>query len=179
MRITQKLLRQKFRYFPKTGNLVWRHLPKNAFPNARLYGKHRKKLAGRKAGAICKRFGYVILNIGGRPQRVHRLIWLYVHGEFPSPGVDHINGIRHDNRLKNLRSANHAENNKNAKRCSTNTSGTTGVSFCKQTSKWRASISVNNKAINLGRYPEKSEAIMARRAAAAEYGFHKNHGRIA
>ena len=106
--------------------------------------------------------------------RAHRLVWLYVHGRFPTAFVDHINNIRHDNRLNNLRECSHAENNLNiGKRCD-NSSGIIGVTWHKETNKWRVRAQVDGKDFSLGLYPTKEEAALARKVFVEQ-----NHGDFA
>jgi hypothetical protein len=88
-----------------------------------------------------------------------------VNGDEPNI-IDHIDGNGRNNRLSNLRSATHAENLRNRGAPSHNSSGIKGVSFETATGTWRAQITVNYKAINLGRYPTIELAAQARRAAA-------------
>jgi hypothetical protein len=59
------------------------------------------------------KLGYVYIMVRGRMYAAHRLAWLYVHGEFPKDEIDHINRIRGDNRICNLREATHKENCRN------------------------------------------------------------------
>lgn len=47
--------------------------------------------------------GYVSIHVSGITYYAHRLAWLYVYGEWPNKFIDHINGIRNDNRISNLR----------------------------------------------------------------------------
>jgi ribosomal protein S14 len=75
--------------------------------------------------------------------------------------VDHINHNRLDNRRNNLRIATRAENQANVSLKSTNTSGYKGVSFCKQTKKWRASIGKGKLQITIGRYDTREDAAKA------------------
>lgn len=90
--------------------------------------------------------------IDGRAAYIHRLIWLYHHGDWPTNQVDHINGDKLDNRIKNLREVTAAENTQNVDRG--------GVSFDKRkvTRPWRARIMVHGKPISLGYYDTKQEA---------------------
>jgi len=67
---------------------------------------------------------------------LHRIIWLYVTSKFPPHEIDHINGIKNDNRWKNLRLATHKENTANRGAQANNTSGYKWVG--KFRGKWRA-----------------------------------------
>lgn len=62
---------------------------------------------------------------------------------------DHINNIPTDNRLENLQVITHRENLSKDKN---GTSKFTGVSWCKQTKKWRSSIRINGKSKSIGRF---------------------------
>ena len=57
--------------------------------------------------------------------------------------VDHINRVRDDYRWDNLRLTSPSENNRNKVEGATNTSGTRGVFWYKQTNKWAVQITVN------------------------------------
>ena len=87
-------------YCPDTGIFIWKETRGN---NA---------TAGDIAGSS-SRDGYIRIYLGGRPYLAHRLAWLHSFKEWPDNIVDHINGIRSDNRLDNLRDVTIAENNKN------------------------------------------------------------------
>lgn len=90
--------------------------------------------------------------------------------------VDHENHIRNDNMWKNLRAANNSINQQNSSIRKDNKSGFTGVSWHKQSGKWSAYISINNRSFHIGIFLKLEDAIKARKAANSKYGFHQNHG---
>jgi hypothetical protein len=106
----------------------------------------------------------------------HRIIWIWMTGEQPDT-IDHIDGDGLNNKWSNLRSVKFSDNGKNQKKHTTNTSGYAGVSYRKDSDKWRARIMVNGKPISVGTFQTKEAAIHARDAANSEYGFHENHGK--
>ena len=121
--------------------------------------------------------GYLKIMVLAKRYQSHRLAWLYEKGEFPKNHVDHINGIKGDNRICNLRDATSEENNKNSSFSKANKSGYTGVIWHKSSSNWVARIGHKNKKIHLGCFDDINDAVKARRDAEAKYGFHKNHGK--
>lgn len=150
-------------YNPSTGIFTWK---------ANRASTVRK---GDAAGTKCK--GYIVITIQGKRYQSHRLVWLYMTGNLPTDQIDHINGIKDDNRFCNLREVSNSENAKNSKHRINNTSGHVGVNFEYRGSKWTANIKVDGKKISLGRFDTKEEAIEARKLAEIEHGFHPNHGR--
>ena len=112
-------------------------------------------------------YGYKQVCVNNRNYLMHRVIWLYVHGVWPEKQVDHINGIRDDNRLCNLRLASHLDNCHN--RASTGKSGVVGVSWHKRHDKWIASIKCKGRSVHLGYFNTKPQAKRARKKAEAKY----------
>lgn len=118
---------------------------------------------------------YIYISVLGHKHIAHRLAWLYIYGYFPNE-IDHEDGNGLNNKIDNLRDVSHAENSKNLKHRKDNTSGVMGVIWFKQTNKWRAQIMVNQKTVYLGYYKNFNDAIIARKMAEYELGFHANHG---
>jgi hypothetical protein len=112
--------------------------------------------------------GYMMIGIDGRKYKSHRLAWLYMHGRWPANEIDHINGIRSDNRIENLREATNAENRQNQKVPKNSTSGHIGVNFDKRYGKWRARIKKARKEFSLGYFSSIEDAIAARAKAKAK-----------
>lgn len=93
--------------------------------------------------------GYRVIRIDQRNYKAHRLAWLYVHGEWPAKDIDHINGVRSDNRIANLRDVSRSVNIQNLRRArSDNSSGLLGVS--RNRGRWRAVINLEGKRHHLG-----------------------------
>lgn len=134
-----------------------------------------RSAAGTVAGHTCVGRaggrGYTRICIGGRQHLAHRLAWEIHYGAPPESDLDHINGIRDDNRITNLRLATTTENNRNLSRRRDNTSGHKGVHWSKGAKKWQARICLNKKMKNLGLFSSIEDAAAAyRRAAKAHFG---------
>ncbi len=137
----------RFKYLPDTGQLVWADSPK-------------KRLIGKLAGSFQKD-GYVRVNIkvNGKQTLVlaHHIVWL-MHNETLPDIIDHINRDGADNRIKNLREANPLMNSQNQSMFNTNTSGFVGVSYFRQSGKWKAEIRSNNIHKYLGLFDTPEDA---------------------
>jgi hypothetical protein len=145
--ITQVELKEFLHYEPTTGIFTWLVSP-----------TYSRVKVGDTAGTL-QSTGYNYIQIKGRAYKVHRLAWFYVYGVWPKNQIDHINHVRDDNRIDNLREATNMQN-----RCNTsnNTSGIAGVS-------WRAQIQVAGKNKHLGYFASLEDAAEARRAAETQY----------
>ena len=88
--LTPERLRELLHYDPESGFFTW--LP--------YVGKRGRINAGDRAG--CETGHKIYIGIDGGIYRAHRLAWLYVHGEWPSLVIDHIDGNPHNNNIKNL-----------------------------------------------------------------------------
>jgi hypothetical protein len=156
-KLTAKYVRKILNYDPRTGIFTW------AIPRWPSRFK-----PGDKAGSINGK-GYVDIKIDGISHRASRLAWLYVTDSWPRDQLDHKNGLRADNRFKNLRECNNAENCQNQHLRVDNTSGIQGVNWNKTGKKWHARIMVNLKSIHLGFFDSLKEARTAYAKAKAEY----------
>ena len=131
---------------------------------------------GKVAGCLHKKLGYLVIGFRSKHYYAHRLAWRITNGYWPD-FIDHINGDRADNRISNLREVPKQDNHRNMKCFSNSTTKVPGVSFHKQTSKWRAYITVDTKQRSLGCFDAFEDAVAARKQAEQTHGFHKNHGR--
>lgn len=142
-------LRYLIDYDCATGIFLWKKSPCNSVKVGAI--------AGNEHGT-----GYLQINIDGTKYYAHRLAWFYVHNEWPESDVDHVNGVRHDNRIANLRSVTKAANVQNMRSAtSRNKSGFLGVSHISASQKYRAQIYVDGRHFYLGEYesPEVAHAV--------------------
>ena len=121
--------------------------------------------------------GYLQVRYNGIKYAQHRIIWKIMTGHWPRGQVDHINGVRTDNRWENLREVSGGENSKNRRNQVNNKSGIPGISWCKRSDRWLARISVEGARVHLGYFDTLLQAATARWNAEREYGYHENHGR--
>lgn len=170
------LLRQLLRYEPETGRLFWLPRPVELFANKRTWKIWNKRYAEKEAFTYVSN-GYKTGRIFDRPHFAHRVAWAIAYGESPVMEIDHIDGDRANNRLANLRHVSGADNQRNKSLNKNNASGFLGVCWDKGRGQWMARISHEGRAVPLGRFDNKDDAISARSAALVQYGYHPNHGR--
>lgn len=177
------VLRQLLRYEQKTGRLFWTPRTTDFFQNKNGRAEQtckawNTKYSGKEAFTyICN--GYKTGAILNKACTAHRAIWAIVNGKWPDQEIDHINGDRSDNRIKNLRCVSSGENQRNRAVFKNNTSGVCGVHWEKSRNKWKVSIHIGGKPKNLGRFDLFDEAILARKRAEQRNDYHENHGRNA
>lgn len=145
--LTVDQIRERLSYEPATGIFRW-------------LVPYRGKDIGKEAG--WEDHGYVRIELCRTTHAAHRLAWLHTYGEWPIGQIDHINGIRSDNRIVNLRDVSHSINAQNQRSShSHNCTGILGVSFHKRDNRWVAGISVNGKRLHLGNFRTPEAASTA------------------
>ncbi len=122
--------------------------------------------------------GYTQLSIDGKLYRAHRVAWLYVTGRWPTELIDHINGVKDDNRLSNLREATESQNHHNARVRRHNRIGLKGVQQVGSRS-FSARITVAGKFRYIGTFSSPEAAHMAYcNAATRHFGSFANEGGV-
>lgn len=146
--VTRERLLELLDYNPDTGVFVWRTY---------RGGKIRQ---GSIAGAY-DTYGYRQILIDKHTYRAHRLAWLYVYGVWPERAIDHINGVRDDNRIANLRDVCLVTNRQNQAAAEG-----AGARFHKRIGKWQSSITSKGQYFHIGYFASREDAhaaYMARR----------------
>lgn len=161
MEITAEYARSVLSYDPETGILTW------------LVNSSRNVKAGRVAGSGCG-MGYIAVTINKKPYLAHRLAWLIHYGSWPDNVIDHINGVRTDNRIVNLRDCTNQENLFNTKTYSNSSTGIKGVSWNAKAKKWQTSVKFNYKTYHFGMFDDINDA-----ASAVKSGRERLHGEFA
>lgn len=146
------LLRKRMDYDPTTGILTWRD-------------------GGKVAGFVGNR-GYLRVKFQRREWLAHVLAWAWAFGHVPKLQLDHINRVKTDNRLCNLRVVTPAQNmaNRDVPKC-TGPDGSplpAGVQFNRLERKFKVTLRRNGRRLHLGTYPTANEAVQALREAIRE-----------
>jgi hypothetical protein len=113
-------------------------------------GKLFWKKSGKEAGSL-NVDGYIRVQVKNNRYAAHRLVFFIHHGYIPRV-IDHINGMKSDNRIENLRSADHCRNGMNQKLNICNTSGHKNV--FRQNNKWCVRLKINGKNTWFGGYDD-------------------------
>ena len=104
--------------------------------------------------------GYLVIRVLGRLHKAHRLAWVHANGTWPVGQIDHIDGIRDNNALANLRDVSHSVNAQNVRRATSNsTHGFMGAT--RSGKRWTAQIRVDGKSCHIGSYDTAEEASAA------------------
>ena len=150
------LINKYLRYYPDTGLFTWRISPNQGI------------LPGSVAGSLTKD-GYVEIRFKRKKYKAHRLAWFVTYKKWPVGHIDHINGVKKDNRLVNLRDSNYTENQANRGKQLNNTSGYKGVYKHSKSNKWEAKIGVSGRSKYLGLFDTPEEAHEAYKKAAKNF----------
>lgn len=176
MVLTQDIVKEFFDYDPEIGDLIWRKRDRRWFKTVGSFKIWNKRFLGTVARYFHKSSGYVCVKVIGRKYEAHRLIFLREYGHFPIE-VDHINHIRTDNRLGNLREVTNRINGMNRSLNKKNLSGFTGVSWNSRSSRWYALPQLNGIHHYLGAFIDINEAAKTVQDFYSTNGFHPNHGK--
>jgi len=172
--ITQELIKELIHYDPDTGVFTWKERVNSSYMSDSRLIAFNSRCANKKITSISSH-GYYRFALDGIRYYCHRVAWLYIYGEWPNK-IDHIDRDKTNNRISNLRSVTSKENNRNQPIRKSNNSGCCGVCKVSDSRLWRAYITNNNKQVWLGSFKTFEDAVLARKLAEKEYGYHRNHG---
>ena len=147
--VTQEFLKEHLEY--RDGHLWWI--------------KPRQRVKVSQQFGSCYSTGYRVGMLKGKRYLEHRLIWLYHYGVWPKEHIDHINGIKDDNRIENLRECTQQQNNFNRKSAKGSSSKHKGVCWNKERKKWEVRYRYKGKVYHVGYYECEVEAAEAYRKA--------------
>ena len=122
---SREYLNECLEYHEDTGNLFWKYRPRHHFNTNRGYNMWNSKNAGNRISGL-DGSGYIRFSLDSVKTLAHRAIWKMLHNEEPEH-IDHINGIRCDNRKLNMRALSHGENMKNKATYANNSTTVMGV----------------------------------------------------
>ena len=158
--LTAARLRELLHYSPESGVFTWIVRPSN--------NVHIGDTAGCRGSK-----GYLYITTNRRLYLAHRLAWLYMRGEWPTAQIDHVDGIRGNNRFSNLREATSSQNMQNQRRARINNrSVLLGVSRSGAKGPWIARICVDKEERFLGHFPTPELAHAAYLQAKRELHTH-------
>lgn len=159
MTLTQERLKELLSYNPETGEF-----------------KRIKEVGNTKVGDTPGHFieGYRYVTVDGRTYPAHRLVFLFVYGEYPSSDVDHKNLKRDDNRLENLRITNRRNNMLNISSHKDSVLGKKNIFYRKDTGKYSVRATVNGRYRSFGCFEDLELAELV-----AKYVREKYHGEYA
>jgi hypothetical protein len=146
--VTQEKLKEVLDYNKDTGIFIW-----------------KKKIKSVNKGDIAgsfKQTGYISIAVNGKSYYAHRLAWVYINGNVLNveDKLDHINRIRTDNSIDNLRIASISENACNTGVLVRNTSGIKGLSYRTRSNTFEGSL------VKEGKLYSKSYSV-------SKYGYEK------
>lgn len=141
---TASAVAERLDYNPLTGEFRWKQSSGNG-----------KCVVGALAGSCSGNNGYWQIGVLGRTHTAQRLAWLLSFGKWPDGEIDHIDGVRLNNRLNNLRDCTHADNMQNRASWSEHAGARPAVGG------WRAEIQASNQKYHLGIFSTPAEAHAA------------------
>lgn len=145
MRATVDELRRNLDYNPDTGIITWKIA-------------RSKMKSGSVAGYVQHR-GYLQIKFNNVAYTAQIIAWVLYNGEYPNGEMDHINGIRTDNRICNLRAVTKRENQQNM--IYHRNGKLVGSCFIKSSGKWKSRIVIKGKIVELGIFNTEEEASAA------------------
>lgn len=174
--ISIDFLKKVIDYNPTTGIALWKTRDDSLMGDPNLTQSWNDKFAGKQAGSLTAN-GYIVVSFKHNIETdgklckilIHRIAWALVHNEWPESMLDHDNGIRHDNRISNLKLSDNSKNGKNS--VPRSGSGYKNICWDKTRNKWLVTLKTNGKVTNIGRFENLEEAIDNRNKSYILHGY--------
>ena len=134
--------------------------------NGMLFWKEKiakKVIIGTRAGWAHPSLIYREVRVDTIQYKEHRVIWALHNGKWPEHEIDHINNIRDDNRIENLRDVPHRQNQLNLPLRKDNKYGCKGIRWRSDKNRWQAYATVLGKFKSIGHFETKEAAMEARK----------------
>lgn len=151
-------LSSRIRY--ENGILYWRKRDIAEFTNDRIFKNWSKRFSGKQAFTSIHKDGYKYGEIAFNGSRnsilAHVVVWAICKGSYPNSEIDHINGVRSDNRIENLRECTRSENIYNTLKDGKHMPGASPSG-----SMWKSQITVDKKSVYIGIFKTELEAHLA------------------
>lgn len=149
--------------YEESGVLTWKDRPRCEFNSDRAMNAFNSRFSGKPAFDTPHDQGYLTGRIFGVNLKAHRVVWAIYYGFWPDVDIDHINMVKSDNRVSNLRLATRSQNSMNKPIHSNNMSGFKGVYYDRKDKIWKAAIMRDGAYIWRGSFPSPEVADMERR----------------
>ena len=149
---------------PDAGLLIWKNRPRHHFCGDGSHLGWNSQWPGRVAGRINQTgYRFVTLAYQGKSRKLlaHRVLWALHYGAWPTMQIDHINHVRHDNRIANLRDVDGFTN-----RCNRTKHSDNPIGVRKQRNRFSAYITRNKRQVHLGMFDSATDAHLAYLSAA-------------
>lgn len=131
---------------------IWKELKYNPYTGIFL-----RRATGERACRSDKTKGYLRVFVLGNYYKAHRLAWFYKYAQWPSKQIDHINGVKTDNRLENLRDVSQTVNMYNKTQAYKN-NGTGVLGVTKSGDKFVSRVRHAGRLIHVGTFDTAEEA---------------------
>jgi HNH endonuclease len=159
-KLTAKRVRQLLDCDPAAGTLTWRERPGDT--------RFNKRFAGKRAGSLDPKTGYLRVRIDRKLYQLHRVVWVHSKGYWPPNDLDHHDGDKTNCALGNLRPVTDLENSRNCKRKPKPSGAPLGSWIDPKSGLYVVWIRANHKRVFLGRFASASTAARVYLDAAEE-----------